>query len=85
MENYQISFIKLSKFYDIEKFNYNASFRQNSINTHTAPSVEVKNPKVHITLEASIDSFDSKQLQTLMSKGLKEDKVVKLIIEGFLN
>ncbi|MBC8389066.1 MAG: SufD family Fe-S cluster assembly protein [Actinobacteria bacterium] len=55
------------------------------MNTHTAPSVEVKNTKVHTTHEASIDSFNSKQLQTLMSKGLKEDKAVKLIIESFLN
>ncbi|MBM3702505.1 MAG: hypothetical protein FJW63_05910 [Actinobacteria bacterium] len=57
------------------------------MNTHTAtaPPVEVKNIKVHTAYEASIDSFNSKQLQTLMSKGLREDKAVKLIIESFLN
>ena len=35
------------------------------------PIVEVRNPKAHVTHEASIGSVDSKQLETLMSRGLK--------------
>ncbi|MDZ7838507.1 MAG: SufD family Fe-S cluster assembly protein [Actinomycetota bacterium] len=49
------------------------------------PIVEVNHPKAHITHEASIGSVDSKQLQTLMSRGLDEDKAVELIIEGLLS
>ncbi|MFO7929463.1 MAG: SufD family Fe-S cluster assembly protein [Candidatus Humimicrobiaceae bacterium] len=49
------------------------------------PIVEVSNPKAHITHEASIGSVDSKQLQTLMSRGLSEDRAVELIIEGLLS
>jgi Fe-S cluster assembly scaffold protein SufB len=49
------------------------------------PIVEVNNPKAHVTHEASIGSVDSKQLQTLMSRGLSEDRAVELIIEGLLS
>jgi len=49
------------------------------------PIVKVNNPKARITHEASIGSVDSKQLQTLMSRGLDEDKAVELIIEGLLS
>ncbi|MCG9479900.1 MAG: SufD family Fe-S cluster assembly protein [Actinomycetia bacterium] len=49
------------------------------------PIVKVEHPKAHITHEASIGSVDSKQLQTLMSRGLDEDKAVELIIEGLLS
>ena len=48
------------------------------------PIVEVRNPKAHITHEASIGSVDSKQLQTLMSRGLSENEAVELIIAGLL-
>ncbi len=49
------------------------------------PIVEVRNPKAHVTHEASIGSVDSKQLETLMSRGLKEDEAVELIISGLLS
>ncbi len=49
------------------------------------PIVEVNNPRAQVTHEASIGSVDSKQLQTLMSRGLPEDKAVELIIEGLLS
>lgn len=49
------------------------------------PIVEVNNPKAHVTHEASIGSVDSKQLQTLMSRGLSEDDAVELIIQGLLS
>jgi len=49
------------------------------------PIVEVNNPKAHVTHEASIGSVDSKQLQTLMSRGLDEDSAVEMIIDGLLS
>jgi Fe-S cluster assembly scaffold protein SufB len=48
------------------------------------PIVEVSNPKAHITHEASLGSVDSKQLQTLMARGLDEDAATDLIIQGLL-
>lgn len=49
------------------------------------PIVEVNHPKAHVTHEASIGSVDSKQLQTLMARGLSEDDAVELIIQGLLS
>jgi Fe-S cluster assembly scaffold protein SufB len=49
------------------------------------PVVEVNHPLAHITHEAAIGSVDSKQLQTLMSRGLNEDEATDLIIEGLLS
>jgi len=49
------------------------------------PIVEVRNPKAHITHEAAIGSVDSKQLQTLMARGLTEEEAVELIIKGLLS
>jgi len=48
------------------------------------PVVEVNHPRAHITHEAAIGSVDSKQLQTLMSRGLDEERATDLIIEGLL-
>jgi len=52
---------------------------------NAVPVVEVKNPRAHITHEASIGSVDSKELQTLMSRGLNEEQAVELIIDGLLS
>ncbi|RLF64440.1 MAG: SufBD protein, partial [Thermoplasmata archaeon] len=49
------------------------------------PIVEVKHPKAHITHEAAIGSVDTKQLETLMSRGLDEEEAVDLIIAGLLS
>lgn len=49
------------------------------------PIVQVNNPKAHVTHEAAIGSVDSKQLQTLMSRGLSEDEAVDLILQGMLS
>jgi len=49
------------------------------------PIVEVSNPKAHITHEASLGSVESKQLQTLMARGLSEDDATDLIIKGLLS
>lgn len=48
------------------------------------PIVKVNHPKAHITHEASLGSVDSKQLQTLMARGLSEDKATDMIIQGLL-
>jgi len=49
------------------------------------PVVEVNHPKAHITHEAALGSVDSKQLQTLMARGLSEEKSTDLIIQGLLS
>ncbi len=49
------------------------------------PIVEVNHPAAHVTHEAAIGSVDSKQLETLMARGLEEDDAVDLIIEGLLS
>lgn len=48
------------------------------------PIVEVHHPRAHVTHEASIGSVDSRQLETLMSRGLTEDDATDMIIEGLL-
>lgn len=48
------------------------------------PIVDVRHPKAHVTHEAAIGSVDSKQLETLMARGLTEDEAVDLIIQGLL-
>jgi len=48
------------------------------------PIVDVRHPLARITHEAALGSVDSKQLQTLMARGLSEDDAVELIIRGLL-
>ncbi len=49
------------------------------------PIVQVNHPQAHITHEAAIGSVDTRQLETLMSRGLDEEEAVELIIEGLLS
>ncbi|MFP4066185.1 MAG: SufB/SufD family protein [Spirochaetaceae bacterium] len=49
------------------------------------PIVQVDHPQAHVTHEAAIGSVDSKQLQTLMSRGLSEEEATEMIIEGLLS
>ncbi|RLF33028.1 MAG: SufBD protein [Thermoplasmata archaeon] len=49
------------------------------------PVVEVKHPKAHVTHEAAIGSVDTKQLETLMARGLSEEEAVEFIIQGLLS
>ncbi|MGM0675374.1 MAG: SufB/SufD family protein, partial [Spirochaetota bacterium] len=49
------------------------------------PIVQVDDPRAHVTHEAAIGSVDSKQLQTLMSRGLSEDDATEMIIDGLLS
>lgn len=49
------------------------------------PIVAVNHPLAHVTHEAAIGSVDSKQLQTLMARGLDEEAATDLIIQGLLS
>jgi uncharacterized protein len=49
------------------------------------PVVEVNHPLAHITHEAAIGSVDSKQMQTLLTRGLSEEEATDIIIEGLLS
>ncbi len=49
------------------------------------PIVKVMHPQAHVTHEAAIGSVDSKQLETLMARGLDEDEAVDLIVQSLLN
>ncbi|MCE1205963.1 MAG: SufD family Fe-S cluster assembly protein [Spirochaetia bacterium] len=49
------------------------------------PIVQVNNHLAHVTHEAAIGSVDSKQLETLLSRGLNEDEATELIIQGLLS
>jgi len=48
------------------------------------PVVRVAHPLARVTHEASIGSVDSKQLQTLMARGLSEEEGVEMIVRGLL-
>jgi Fe-S cluster assembly scaffold protein SufB len=49
------------------------------------PVVNVRHPRAHVTHEAAIGSVDSRQLQTLMARGMTEDEATELIIRGLLS
>ena len=49
------------------------------------PVVQVEHPAAHVTHEAAIGSVDSKQLQTLMARGLTEEEATDLIIRGLFS
>jgi Fe-S cluster assembly scaffold protein SufB len=57
---------------------------QGNASATAIPVVDVQHPKAHVTHEAAIGSVDTKQLETLMSRGLTEDEAVELIIQGLL-
>ena len=48
------------------------------------PIVEVTNDKAKVTHEAAIGSIDSKQVETLMARGLDENEAVDVIVKGIL-
>ena len=58
---------------------------QDQATAQAIPVVDVRHAKAHVTHEAAIGSVDSKQLETLMARGLDEDKATDLIIEGLLS
>jgi hypothetical protein len=58
---------------------------QDNAVARAVPIVQVDHPQAHVTHEAAIGSVDSKQLQTLMSRGLSEDDATEMIIDGLLS
>jgi hypothetical protein len=48
------------------------------------PEVRVTHPQAKVTHEAAIGSVDSKQLETLMARGLDPESAIDLIIRGML-
>jgi Fe-S cluster assembly scaffold protein SufB len=57
---------------------------QDNAYAKAVPVVDVKDSRAHVTHEAVIGSVDSKQLTTLMARGLDEDEATELIIKGLL-
>ncbi|MBP7791858.1 MAG: SufD family Fe-S cluster assembly protein [Candidatus Goldbacteria bacterium] len=57
---------------------------QGRATARAVPVVQVNNSRAHVTHEAAIGSVDSKQLETLLSRGLTEDEAVDLIVAGLL-
>ncbi len=57
---------------------------QDRASAMAVPVVKVEHPKAHVTHEAAIGSVDSKQLQTLMSRGVTEENAVEMIIQGVI-
>lgn len=48
------------------------------------PEVQVGHPQAKVTHEAAIGSVDSRQLETLMARGLAPEEAVDLIVRGML-
>ena len=57
---------------------------QDQAKAKAVPIVQVNNKLAHVTHEAAIGSVDSKQLETLLCRGLTEDEATDLIINGLL-
>ncbi len=58
---------------------------QDQAEARATPIVDVRHPRAQVTHEAAIGSVDSRQLQTLMARGMTEDEAVELIIQGLLS
>jgi len=58
---------------------------QGRASARAVPVVVVNDHRAHVTHEAAIGSVDSKQLETLLSRGLDEDQATDLIIKGLLS
>jgi hypothetical protein len=48
------------------------------------PIVSVTNETAKVTHEAAIGSVDRRQVETLMARGLDEDRAVDVIVKGIL-
>lgn len=48
------------------------------------PEVRVRHPQAKVTHEAAIGSVDSRQLETLMARGLSPEEAVDVIVRGVL-
>jgi Fe-S cluster assembly scaffold protein SufB len=52
--------------------------------TASNPLVRITNSKAQVTHEAVISSVNRKEVETLMARGLDEDKAVDLIIRAMI-
>jgi len=57
---------------------------QGNSSASAIPIVEVKHPQARVTHEAAIGSVDSKQLETLMARGMTEKEATELIVKSLL-
>jgi Fe-S cluster assembly scaffold protein SufB len=48
------------------------------------PQVRVRHPQAKVTHEAAMGSVDSRQLESLMARGMAPDDAVDLIVRGIL-
>jgi hypothetical protein len=48
------------------------------------PLVSVSHPGAKVTHEAAIGSVDQAELDTLMSRGLSDERAVEVIVKGIL-
>jgi len=51
---------------------------------NAVPVVKVTDPRAYVTHEAAIGTVDKKELETLMARGLDEERAVDVIIRGML-
>ncbi len=51
---------------------------------NAVPAVRVTNPQAQVTHEAAIGTVDKKELETLLSRGLTEERAVDVIVRGML-
>jgi len=57
---------------------------QGNAQARAIPIVEVLNEFARVTHEAAIGRVDKKQVETLMARGLEEEKAIDLVISGML-
>jgi hypothetical protein len=51
---------------------------------HAVPVVRVSDPQAQVTHEAAIGTVDKKELETLLARGLDEERAVDIIVRGML-
>ncbi len=51
---------------------------------HAVPVVRVSDPQAQVTHEAAIGTVDKKELETLLARGLEEERAVDIIVRGML-
>ncbi len=56
----------------------------NDVVASSIPQIKVMNPLAKVTHEASIGRIDKKKLETLMARGLEEEKAIDMIISGLM-
>lgn len=57
---------------------------QGNAKAKAIPIVDVLNESAKVTHEASIGRIDKKQVETLMARGLEEEKAIDMVVGGIL-